>query len=134
HLHEGRLRYVHNYLGLTRFSLSADEPVPAGDVVLGMEFDPTGSVDFGHGRGVPGVVTLLVDGEVAARAELPYTVPNHFGMAGLSCGYAAFDSVDPDAYAAPAMFTGTIHRVVLDVSGELQTHPGAEMTRMMVQQ
>ncbi len=134
HLHEGRLRYVHNYLGLTRFSLSADEPVPAGDVVLGMEFDPTGSVDFGHGRGVPGVVTLLIDGEVAARAELPYTVPNHFGMAGLSCGYAAFDSVDPDAYAAPATFTGTIHRVVLDVSGELQTHPGAEMTRMMVQQ
>jgi arylsulfatase len=69
-----------------------------------------------------------------AVTDLPYTTPNMFGVLGLSCGYAAFDSVDPDLYAAPFPFTGTIERVTIDVSGQLIQDPDAEITRLMTQQ
>ena len=50
-------------------------------------------------------------------------MPNLFGIVGLSCGYAAYDSVDPAAYLAPFWFTGTIYQVVLDVSGDAHVNP-----------
>ncbi|MFM7069012.1 MAG: hypothetical protein ACKOYM_06070, partial [Actinomycetes bacterium] len=66
--------------------------------------------------------------------EIPYTVPNLYSTTGLSCGYAAYDSVDPSKYLPPFRYTGVIHRVVLDLSGEATVHPEAEMTRVMTQQ
>ena len=129
---DGRLHYVHNHLGLDRFTVSATTPLPAGDLELRME--------LGHHRRA-----RLLARATAARprcgcssttswsgyGELPHTVPNLFGIVGLSCGYAAYDSVDPSAYLAPFTFTGTIHGVMLDVTGESLVHPEAEMTRMM---
>jgi arylsulfatase len=55
-------------------------------------------------------------------------------MVGFSCGYAAYDSVDPDAYLAPFRYTGSLTNVTVDVSGELHTDPAAEMVRIMTQQ
>ncbi len=46
----------------------------------------------------------------------------------------AYDAVDPSAYEAPFAFTGTLHRVVLDLSGELTVVPEAEMNRLMAEQ
>ena len=57
--------------------------------------------------------------QVVGIGELPWTVPNLFSTAGISCGYAAFDTVDPSAYEAPFTFTGTIEQLVVDLSGEL---------------
>lgn len=56
------------------------------------------------------------------------------GVLGLSCGYAAFDTVDPSLYPAPFRFTGTIERVTVDVSGELIVDDEAEFKRLMTQQ
>jgi arylsulfatase len=53
---------------------------------------------------------------------------------GFSCGYAAFDSVDPARFSAPFRFTGTLHRVVIDISGDLVEHDAAELRRVMTQQ
>ena len=131
---DGRLRYVHNYLSLASFTVSATAPVPEGDVQLRMELAPTGPPDFLAGLGSPAEVRLFADDEVMGFGELPYTVPNVFATVGMSCGYAAFDTVDPSAYLAPFTFTGEIHKVVLDVTGELTVHPGAEITRLMTQQ
>ena len=65
---------------------------------------------------------------------IDYTVPNLFATAGLSCGYAAFDTVDPSAYDAPATFTGTIRSVILDIGGTMTANPAADMTQLMAQQ
>lgn len=130
----GRLHYVHNHLGLDRFTVSADAALPTGTVTVRMELLTTGGPDFSKGHGSPAEVRLFHGDEVVGFGILPHTVPNLFGIVGLSCGYAAYDSVDPAAYAAPFAFTGTIHRVVLDVTGESLLHPEAEMTRMMTQQ
>jgi arylsulfatase A-like enzyme len=130
----GRLHYVHNHLGLDLFSVSADSPLPTGELVVRMDLQTTGGPDFTLGRGSPAEVRLFVGREQIGLGTLPHTVPNLFGIVGLSCGYAAYDSVDPAAYMAPFPFTGTIHQVVLDVSGEALVNPAAEITRMMSQQ
>ena len=57
-----------------------------------------------------------------------------FGVLGLSCGYAAFDSVDLTAYSAPFPFTGTIKQVTVDVSGDLIQDDETELKRLMTQQ
>jgi arylsulfatase len=131
---DGRLHYVHNHLSLSRFVVAADVDVPVGEVALRMELAVTGEPRWGSGKGSPAEVRLFHDDEVVGFGELPWTVPNVYGTIGLSCGFAAYDSVDPSRYLKPFRFTGTIHEVVLDVTGELTVHPGAEMTRMMTQQ
>jgi arylsulfatase len=134
YLRDGLLHYVHNYLGLARFEISASTPVEPGVRTLRMELAIQGPPDFSKGHGSPAAVSLLVDDELVGAGALPYTVPNLFGIVGVSCGYAAFDSVDPERFDAPFVFTGALHRVELDLSGELLTDPAAEMTRMMTQQ
>jgi len=131
---DGRLHHVHNYVGLDRFTVSSPDPVPAGRHSLRYEFEPSGAPDFANGRGAPGTSQLYIDETLVAASELPHTTPNMFGVLGLSCGYAAFDSVDPNLYTAPFRFTGTIERVTIDVSGDLIQDPDAELTRLMTQQ
>ena len=55
---------------------------------------------------------MFHDDEVVGIGELPWTVPNLFATVGISCGYAAFDTVDPSTYEAPFTFTGTLEQVV----------------------
>jgi arylsulfatase len=131
---EGRLHHVHNYVGLDRFTVSSPEPLPTGDATLRYEFEPTGDPDFRNGRGSPGRSQLYVNDELVASVDLPYTTPNTFGVLGLSCGYAHFDSVDPSVYEAPFPFTGEIKQVVVDVSGDVLIDDEAELNRLMGQQ
>ncbi len=130
----GRLHYVHNHLGLDRFTVSSEVEVPEGDALLAVEIEVTGGPDFGKGHGSPAAVRLYHGDQLVGTGALPHTVPNLFAVVGVSCGHAAYDSVDPTRYLAPFAFTGTIHTVVLDLSGELTPHPAAEMTRLMTQQ
>jgi len=131
---DGRLHHVHNYVGLDRFTVSSPDPVPAGRHSLRYEFEPSGAPDFTNGRGAAGSSQLYIDETLVAASELPHTTPNMFGVLGLSCGYAAFDSVDPELYTAPFRFTGNIDKVTIDVSGDLIQDPEAELTRLMTQQ
>lgn len=130
----GRLHYTHNYLGLQSWTISAEVDVPTGDVVLAAELAVTGPPDFLAGHGSPYEVRLFHGDEVVGTGELPWTVPNLYTIVGMSCGYAAYDSVRPEAFLAPFAFTGTIDKVVLDLSGELTVSPAAEMNRMLGQQ
>ncbi len=131
---DGHLHYLYNHLGLQRFGVAASGPVPPGDHRLRVELVVTAKPEFLRGRGSPMDVRLLVDEEVVGEGSLPFTVPNVFATAGLSCGYAAYDSVDPSKFLAPFAYEGRLHRVVLDVTGQLTVDPAAEMTRLMTQQ
>jgi arylsulfatase len=131
---DDRLHFVHNYLGLERFTVSSRTTLPRGAAALRMEFAPSGPPRFLEGLGTPADVRLFVDGEEVGLGHLPYSVPNTFATTGMSCGWAYFDSVDPSAYRAPYAFTGPLERVVLDVTGELIVNPQAEMVRLMTEQ
>ncbi len=131
---DGRLHHVYNYLALDRFVVSSADPVPVGDVSLHYEFVPTGPPRLREGKGPAGHGLLFFDDRLVGATELAHTAPGRVGTVGFSCGYAAFDSVDPDRYAVPFRFTGTIHRVTVDLSGDALHHDEAELRRIMTEQ
>jgi arylsulfatase len=134
YIKDGHLHHSHNYLGKEQFKVSSAEAVPTGDITLRYEFEPTGEPDFSVGLGAPGRSQLYINDKLVGNVDLPHTVPNLFGIAGLSCGYDAYDAVNPDDYAAPFTFTGEIKQVVLDVSGEVLVDDERDLERLMVQQ
>ena len=133
YLKDGHLHYDYNYLGRDRFQLASPDPVREGRHALRYEFEPTGKPDIRNGKGVPGRAQLYVDGHLVANTEFPHTVPIIFELEGLSCGYD-FGAPAGEAYQPPFEFTGTIHQVTVDVSGDLIRDDEAELARLMAQQ
>jgi arylsulfatase len=131
---DGHLNHVHNYIGKDWFRVRSPEPLPTGERSLRFEFEPTGGLDIAVGHGTPGRSQLYVDGTLVASEELPYTVPNMFGIIGLTCGWDGNDSVSPEDYAAPNAFGGEIKSVTLDLGGDLIVDSEAEMKRLLAQQ
>jgi len=130
----GRLHYVHNYLGRDLFRVSSPGALPTGDLVVRYEFEPTGEPDFTIGKGAAGRGQLYVNDVLVASEDFEYTVPNLFGIIGVSCGRDGTDSVSPEDYASPYEFTGKLTRVTLDVSGDVVVDDEAELQRLMTQQ
>ena len=128
-----KLHYVHNYLGLREYRVTSSEDVPGGRHQLRYEFEPTGSPDFSKGQGSPGNGQLYVDGKLVGHGEIAMTVPILFGVEGLSCGYEFGEAVTHD-YHAPFRFTGTLHRVTVDVSGDLIEDEEAVVLALMARQ
>ena len=94
---------------------------------LSMEFEPTGKPDIPNGKGVPANVNLLVDGMTLASGEFPVTIPIRLGQGGaMVVGADPGAPVNPE-YEPPFRFTGTLKRVIVDVSGEAVTDHEAEM-------
>jgi arylsulfatase A-like enzyme len=131
---DGQLRYAHNYLGRDIFEVASVEKVSPGAHKLRYEFEPTGKPDVRSGKGTPGRAQLYIDGVLVGNAEFPHTVPIAFSIEGLSCGYDFAEPVLEHAYHPPFTFTGTIHQVVVDVSGELIQDDEATVRRLMAQQ
>ena len=86
-----------------------------------------------HGRGAPGKLQLYVGGNLAGNAEAPVTTPFVLNPGALTCG-ANLGSAITDAYASPFRFTGSIHSVTVDVSGELIHDAEAELRMHMARQ
>jgi arylsulfatase len=127
HLHRGRLRYVHNYLGKERHVLDSDDVVPPGPHDLAFTFAREG--DF-RGRG-----RLLVDGEVVGQGEIPEVTPVRYSITGggITCGWEQGPAVGDD-YAAPFRFTGRLRRVVVEVDGTPYRDPDAEVEAILSEQ
>ena len=130
---DGHLHHVHNYLGQAAWKVSSPGPIPAGPAALRYEFEPSGEPPA-PGKGVPGRSQLYVNGDLVASLDVPYTVPQMFGIIGLSCGYDGTDAVSPDDYSAPAEFTGEIRSVTLDTSGDVIADDETTLNRLMAQQ
>ena len=130
---DGRLRYVHNYVAREIHGVASEGPVPAGTHELRFEFEPTGQPDMAHGRGAPGRLQLYVDGTLVGAADAPVTTPFALNPGPLACGLNIGSSVTPE-YQSPFRFTGTIHRVTVDVSGELIVDEEAELRMHMARQ
>ncbi len=127
YVQDGKLCYLHNYLALDYFYVKAPDLLPSGSHFLSMQFEPTGKPDFRNGKGVPGKVTLLVDGAAVASSDLPYTVPIRLGQGGaMLVGQDSGAPVNPE-YKPPFRYEGKLKRVIVDVSGEAVVDHEAEM-------
>jgi arylsulfatase len=132
-IRDGRLHYVHNYVGRALHRVASPDPIPSGKHELRFEFEPTGQPDMPHGRGAPGRLQLYVDGALVADAEAPVTTPFILNPGALTCGANPGSPVTPD-YPSPFRFTGTLHTVTVDVSGDLVTDSESELRMAMARQ
>jgi arylsulfatase len=117
-LKNNKLHYVHNYLGIARYVISSDRVVAPGAHTLAFAFEKTGEPDIRSGKGAAGIGRLYIDGEQVGEGEIPVTVPLVYALTGggLTCGRSEGTPVI-EGYAPPFAFTGTLKRVVVDVSG-----------------
>jgi arylsulfatase len=130
---DGRLHYAHNYVRRAVYRVSSPDILPTGRHRLRFEFEPTGQPDFAQGKGSPGRAQLYVDGHLVGQAEFPVTTPVAFNPGGLTCGANPGTPVTP-AYRAPFRFTGTLHTVTVDLSGDLIIDSEGEMRMAMARQ
>ena len=130
---DGKLRYVHNYVGRQLLEVESEDVVPAGKHELRFEFEPTGEPDLAQGKGAPGRLQLYVDGSLVGNADAEVTTPFMFNPGALTCGANPGSPVTPD-YEGPFAFTGTLHSVTLDVSGELIQDHEAELRAHLARQ
>lgn len=131
---DGLLQYVQNYVAQDYLHVKADKPLTAGRHELRFEFEVTGEPDFAHGKGAAGRAQLYVDRKLTGQSDFPHTTPLSLGLTGgITVG------ADPGApvcpfYRAPFEFTGIIHQVTFDLSGELIEDDEATMRRVMARQ
>ena len=127
HLHADRLVYVHNLSGYREHRVEAPVALDPGPHRLEFRFSKTGEH---QGSG-----SLLVDGDEVGEGEIPRFTMTRFSLAGagLSCGRSDPTPVCDD-YEAPFAFTGTLHRVVVDVSGDPFVDPDAEAADVIAMQ
>ncbi len=130
---DGKLHYTHNYVRRELASVSSADTVPVGRHQLRFEFEPTGQPDIASGKGSPGRAQLYVDGQLVGQSEFPVTTPVAFNPGGLTCGANPGSPVTPD-YRAPFRFTGVLHSVTVDLSGDLITDTVSEMRMAMSRQ
>jgi arylsulfatase A-like enzyme len=130
---DGKLVYVHNYVARDYFRVESADAVPAGRHQVRFEFEPTGELNMLEGKGAPGRFQLYVDGKLVGETDAPHTTPMILNPGALTCGANPGSSITLD-YAGAFTFTGTIHTVTLDVSGELVTDTEAEMRAAMARQ
>ena len=129
-----KLHYVYNYVASSYYHAESNVAVPEGRHSLRFEFEVTGEPDIRHGKGAPGRGQLYIDGKLVGQTDIPLTMPLSLGLGGgIVCGADTGASVTPD-YKPPFAFTGTIHTVTVDVSGNLIQDTRADLRRIMARQ
>jgi arylsulfatase len=118
YLHEGRLHFAYNMLGLNVTTISGDTPLPAGDVTATVAFTPTGNhcgdVELFHG-------TERVGGGTIERM-----VPITFGMTGFSVGWQRGAPVVVRFGGRFELPMGVLREVVVEVDGRLPLDAAAQ--------
>ena len=115
---EGRLTYTYNVLGIQEFTITADEPLPAGKHQARMEFAYDGG---GLAKG--GDVTLFYDGTSVGSGRVGATQPMIFSADETTdIGYESGTTVSSGYEARTSRFTGKIHWVQLDVGTDDHDH------------
>jgi arylsulfatase len=134
YMQDGKLCYTYNYVGRDIYYVSSTAAIPAGRHKLRFEFAVTGKPDIAHGKGAPGKGLLYVDGKAVGEGDIPLTNPLSIGLLStVVCGADPGAPVTPK-YKPPFAFTGTIHGVTVDVSGELIRDHEAELRRVLARQ
>jgi arylsulfatase len=116
YLKDGKLKYVYNYVGLEEQVVESTEAVPLGHVVLSASFEREGETMPSEGT-----LTLHVRDQAVGEGRIK-TQPGKFSLAGegLNVGKDGGEAVTDDypGESPWAFVGGTIHKAVIDVSGE----------------
>ncbi len=134
YVQDGKLQYVHNYVARDYLHVQATEALTAGRHELRYEFEVTGPPDIANGKGTPGHAQLYIDGKLVGQTEFAHTTPLSLGLTGgITVGADPGAPVAP-FYNSPFKFTGTIHSVTFDVSGDVIKDDEAEMCMILARQ
>jgi arylsulfatase A-like enzyme len=131
--HEGKLKFAYNLLGISTDILASDRSVPAGDHHLRVHFAYDGG---GYGKG--GTVTFHLDDEQTGEGRVERTIPYQFSFdetVDVGCDLAS--PVSSDYPATGNEFTGTLHKVRIDLGDDDHSHliePEHQMQVAMMRQ
>jgi hypothetical protein len=115
---DGSVTFVYNVLGIHRFPVEAESPIPAGSHQVRMEFAYDGG---GLGKG--GDVTLYYDGDPVGKGRVAATQPMVFSADETTdIGYESGTTVTPDYTARTSRFTGKINWVQVDLGTDDHDH------------
>jgi len=111
YLLQARPIFHYNLVGVDRTTVAAKDPLTPGNHTITVDFKYDGG---GIGKG--GLVTLIVDGKEVANAKLMRTIP--FRVSADETLDIREDTGTPvsEDYHVPFKFTGTINKVVVDLS------------------
>jgi len=116
YMKDGKPAYTYNFLGLSRNTVTARQPVSPGKatVVLDFKYD-------GGGPGKGGVATLRVDGKQVAKGRIDRTQPNLYSAD--ETADVGLDNQTPVVEGIgigreETRFTGKIKRIVVEVKPE----------------
>jgi arylsulfatase len=107
---DGKPTYTYNWLGLQRYTVAAQQPLPAGKATIRFEF-----VYDGGGLGKGGTGTLFVNDKKVAEGRIERTQ---------CCAFSADEGADvgadegtpvTEAYKVPFKFTGQIDKVTIEL-------------------
>jgi arylsulfatase len=133
-IQSNKVHYAYNYVASQNFLISSEAEVPAGKAEVRFEFEPTGKPDLKKGKGSPGIVRLYINKKLVKEGKLPVTIPLAFGLGGgMTIGRASGFPIT-SRFKNPFEFTGTIHDVVIDVSGDLTVDKESEMRAVLARQ
>jgi hypothetical protein len=113
---DGRPAYCYNLFGLQRFKVYGDQPIPAGEHQVRMEFAYDGG---GLAKG--GTVTLYLDGTNVGEGRVDATVPMVFSADETTdVGSDSATPVSDDYGPKDSAFTGRVRWVQIDLGEDAE--------------
>jgi arylsulfatase A-like enzyme len=133
YMKDGKLHYVYNWLGDIEQKISSSKPVLAGASTLSAIFTKEGE---NPPHVANGTLAIYINDEKVGEMKM-MARPGKFSIAGegLNVGRDGGEPVTgdyPGEYPWP--FTGTVKRVVVDVSGEVSIHHEREAHAMLIRE
>jgi arylsulfatase A-like enzyme len=126
--HEGRLKYIYNFLGLDMYEVETPDPLPAGDHQVRLEFAYDGG---GLGKG--GTATLYLDGDKIAEGRVEKTHASIFSADSTALVGNKFGApVGPDLKVEGTPFNGSIKGVQIDLKLDDADHEVSDAERWRV--
>jgi len=111
YVHEGKLKYHYNFLGMLRFDVTAASPLPPGTHQARMEFAYDGG---GMGKGA--AITLYMDGKEIGKGKVGRTHALFFSMdETMEVGCDVGEPVSKDYGSHGNDFNGKIQWVQIDI-------------------
>jgi arylsulfatase len=126
--HEGRLKYIYNFLGLDSYEVEAPDPLPAGEHQVRLEFAYDGG---GLGKG--GTATLYLDGDKIAEGRVEHTHATIFSADSTALvGNKTGAPIGPDLKIEGNPFNGSIQGVQIDLKLDDADHEVSDAERWRV--